>query len=126
LFDIEMEIEPGDGAEFGLRLHETGITWASGKVSALGCTAEAPAIDGVVHLRILVDRTSIETFANHGALSMTSCFLPKEQRTGIELYAKDGDVNIRSLRVTKLKSCWTESTMATDTVDTPPETGTGD
>jgi sucrose-6-phosphate hydrolase SacC (GH32 family) len=126
LFDIEMEIEPGDVAEFGLRLHAAGVTWAGGKVSALDCTAEAAAIDGVVHLRILVDRTSIETFANHGALSMTSCFLPKEQTTGIELYAKDGDVNIHSLRVTKLKSCWTKSTMATDTVDTPPETGTGD
>jgi len=106
LFDIELEIQPGDAAEFGLRLHETGVTWASGEVSALGCTAEAAAIDGAVHLRMLVDRTSIETFVNDGALSMTSFFMPKEKTTGLELYAKDGDVNIRSLRVTKLKSCW--------------------
>ena len=114
LFDIEMEIEPGDVAEFGLRLHEAGVTWAGGKVSALGCASEAAAIDGVVHLRMLVDRTSIETFANHGALSMTSFFLPTEQTTGLDLYVKDGDVNIRSLRVTKLKSCWTKSRITKD------------
>lgn len=106
LFDIEMEIEPGDAAEFGIRLHETAVTYAKNKVSCLGCTAGAPPIDGRLKLRILVDRASVEVFANDGEVSMSSCFLPKEINTGLELYAKGGNVNIKSLRVARLKLGW--------------------
>ena len=106
LFDIEMEIDPGDAAEFGIRLHETAITYAKNKVSCLGCTADAPPIDGKLSLRILVDRASVEVFVNDGEVSMTICFLPKEINTGLELYAKDGNINITFLRVAKLKSSW--------------------
>jgi sucrose-6-phosphate hydrolase SacC (GH32 family) len=106
LFDIEMEVEPGKATEFGLRLHETVITYAKGKVSCLGASGAARLIEGKLKLRILIDRTSIEVFANDGELSMSSCFLPKEKDTSLELYAKGGEVTIRSLRVTKLKSAW--------------------
>ena len=106
LFDIEMQFEPGSATEFGIRLHETAVKVSGGKVWSLGGAAPVSLIDGCVTLRILVDRTSIETFANHGEVSMTSCFLPKQEDTGLELYTKDGNVVIRSLRVTKLKSAW--------------------
>ena len=106
LFDIAMEIEPGHATEFGVRLHETAIAYADGQISCLGRTAGVSPIDGVLALRILVDRTSIETFANHGEISMTSCFLPKNTDTCLDLYAKGGDAQIRSLRVTELKSSW--------------------
>jgi sucrose-6-phosphate hydrolase SacC (GH32 family) len=106
LFDIGMEIEPGDDAQFGVRLHETTITYGGGKVTCLGSTAEVSLIDGSVKLRILVDRASLEVFVNDGEVSMTSIFQPKEKNTGLELYTRGGNVNIRSLRVSKLKSSW--------------------
>ncbi len=106
LFDIEMEIQPGKAAEFGLRLHQTAITYAKGKVVSLGASGPARLIDGKLKLRILVDRTSIEVFANDGELSMSSCFLPKELKTPLELYAKGGEIAIKSLKVHKLKSAW--------------------
>jgi len=106
LFDIEMEIAPGDATEFGVRLHETAITYAGGKISCLGCTADASPIDGSLKLRILVDRTSLEVFANGGQISMSSCFLPKHKNTGLELYTKDGNIVIRLLRVSRLQSSW--------------------
>jgi sucrose-6-phosphate hydrolase SacC (GH32 family) len=106
LFDIEMEIEPGEASEFGIRLHDTPITYAGGKVSCLNCTADASPIGGLLKLRILVDRTSLEVFANDGAVTMTCCFLPKEKNTKLDLYARDGNIHIRSLRLSKLKSSW--------------------
>ncbi|MBL7218506.1 MAG: glycoside hydrolase family 32 protein [Phycisphaerae bacterium] len=106
LFDIEMEIAPGKADEFGLRLHETAITYAKGKVTCLGASGSARLIGGKLKLRILIDRTSIEVFANDGELSMTSCFLPKKLKTPLELYAKGDQVAIKFLRVTKLKSAW--------------------
>ena len=113
LFDIEIDFEPGDAAEFGIRLHETAVTYAEGTVTSLGATANVSPIAGLLALRILVDRTSIETFANRGAVSMTSCFLPKNINTGLEVYAKGGDAKIRSLRVTKLQSSWCSYESAT-------------
>ena len=110
LFDIEMEIVPGASAEFGIRLHTQAVTYANNRISCLGSTANLSPVDGTIKLRILVDRTSIEVFANDGEVSMTSCFLPKEKSTGLEFYTKDGNVTIRSLRVSKLKSSWTPET----------------
>ena len=106
LFDIEMAIEPGDATEFGLRLHETAVVYSDNEIVCPGAKANVSPIDGVITLRILVDRTSIETFVNRGRVALPCCFLPKKLNTGLNLYAKGGDLMIRSLRVTKLKSCW--------------------
>ena len=106
LFDIEMEVEPGDAVEFGIRLHEKTVSYAAGEVCSLGRKAGASPVDGAIKLRMLVDRTSIETFANDGEVSLTSCFLPQKPDTGLELYARGGTAIIRYLRVTELASAW--------------------
>jgi fructan beta-fructosidase len=106
LFDIEMDIEIGKATEFGLRLHETSVTYADGKVTSHGAVAKVAVKQGRIKLRILVDRTSIETFVNDGQAALPCCFVPKNQETFLELYAKGGDVKIRSLRVSKLRSTW--------------------
>jgi fructan beta-fructosidase len=106
LFDIEMEVALGKASEFGLRLHETAISYAGGKINSIGRTAAASPKNGLLSLRILVDRTSVETFVNNGEVSLTTAFVPKNVNTGLEIYAKGAPVTIRSLRVTKLKSSW--------------------
>ena len=106
LFDIEMEIVPGQADEFGLRLHDRAITYAAGKVSCLGRSAPLSPVDGTVTLRILVDRTSLEVFGNNGEISLTSCFLPKNLETKLELYAMGANAHIKSLKVRKLRSAW--------------------
>jgi len=106
LFDIEMVIEPGDATEFGLRLHETAVIYSDNRVTSAGAKAEVSPLDGVLRLRILVERTSIETFVNRGQVALPCCHLPKKPSTGLDLYAKGGSVTVRSLRVTRLKSCW--------------------
>ena len=106
LFDIELVVEPRQSTEFGLRLHDQAITFAANTISCLGKTAPLSPINGVVKLRILADRTSLEVFGNDGVISMTSCFLPKNPETGLELYSKGGSIRIRSLKVRKLRSAW--------------------
>jgi fructan beta-fructosidase len=59
-----------------------------------------------LHLRILVDRTSIETFADDGRVSLTSCFLPKAEAKPLSFVVKGGGATIRSLVVHELKSAW--------------------
>ena len=106
LFDIELEIQPGDTTEFGLRFHETVISYANGKITFFGKPYGVTPVNGVVKLRILVDRTSVEAFANEGALSMSHCFLPRNIHTGLDLYTKGNTLRIRSLRVSALRSIW--------------------
>ena len=106
LFDIAMDIEVGDATEFGLRLHETSVSYADGRVRSLGALARASTAKGRIRLRILVDRTSIETFVNDGQAALPCCFAPKNLTTNLELYAKGGNARIRSLRVSKLRSIW--------------------
>ncbi len=57
-------------------------------------------------LRIFVDRSSIEVFANEGQATMTSRIYPKETRLGIELFTEGGDVIVKELTYWNLKDIW--------------------
>jgi len=106
LFDIELAVRPKPENEFGLRMHGQAITWTQDKLSCLGRSAGVAPVAGVVKLRILLDRTSLEVFANDGQISMTSCIAPSEQNTSLDLYTKGAEVHIESLTVHKLRSAW--------------------
>jgi fructan beta-fructosidase len=55
-------------------------------------------------IEILVDRTSIEAFANHGELSTSRCILPTEN--GMTVTADGGAVVLHSMTVYPMKSAW--------------------
>ena len=58
-------------------------------------------------LELLIDRTSIEAFANDGEISSTSYTLP--HGNGLSLQVEDGDITLQSLKVHDLKSAWPDS-----------------
>jgi len=104
LFDIQADIEVDDATEVGLTVRGEPITYdvKAKKLSALG-DAPLSLADGHLRLRVLVDRTSIETFADGGRVSLTSCFLPNENEMGLSVFAKGGTARVRSLVVYELK-----------------------
>jgi len=55
-------------------------------------------------LRIHVDRSSIEVFANDGIVAMTDLIYPNEEDNGIEIYASGGGIRIHSLELFGLRS----------------------
>ena len=55
-------------------------------------------------VEILLDRTTIETFANHGETSVSTCFLPTDDRLTVE--CATGPATLKSLRVFELESMW--------------------
>jgi beta-fructofuranosidase len=57
-------------------------------------------------LRIFVDRSSVEVFANEGQATMTSRIYPKESRLGIELFTEGGNVIVKELTYWNLKDIW--------------------
>jgi fructan beta-fructosidase len=84
------------------------VSW-SAKDQKLHCqdkSAEVPLENGLLKLRILRDRTSIEVFAAGGTVYMPSCFVPKPGSTQTRVIANGGDVRVASMKVRELKSSW--------------------
>jgi len=52
-----------------------------------------------LHLQILVDRSSLEVFANHGQKVISTMIYPPEDATGISAFAKNGDITIDRLKI---------------------------
>jgi fructan beta-fructosidase len=107
-FDIELEVETNGCSRFGLHLHGQDIECCGDALRCLGRNAPLSAPGGVVRLRVLVDRTSIEVFASGGAVSMSSCFLPGERDTDVALFASGRTAVARSVKVRRLGSAWGE------------------
>ena len=107
LLDIRADIEIGDATYVGLVVGGQPITYDvdEKRLSAIGDAPLSPA-DGHLRLRVLVDRASIETFADGGRVSLTSCFLPNVNGAGLSLFAKEGTARVRSLVVYELKPAW--------------------
>jgi fructan beta-fructosidase len=108
LWDISAEIEPGTAAEVGFKIRGKTIAY---KVKPKELTAGGPAApmamrNGRVRLRILQDRTSVETFGNDGEVVIPECFLPPEENQGLEVYAAGGTATAVSLVVYPMRSAW--------------------
>lgn len=117
LFDIEAEVKVPPGGSFSIRLHGRDITCANGRVQCLGNDAPMLPVDGLVKLRILVDRTSVELFGNGGEVCMSSCFLPVKKNTTVQCHAANGTARIRSLVIHRLASAWKQMANRTDAGD---------
>ncbi|MCX3305910.1 glycoside hydrolase family 32 protein [Bacillus sp. NEAU-CP5] len=104
----------------GLDEEELVLTYnLTDKKLTLDCTKMGKAKDGVrrvqtdtngkLALRIFIDRSSIEVFANHGETTMTSRIYPNEGRLGIELFSEKGAVKVEEFTYWTLKDIWKRS-----------------
>ena len=108
LFDIEAELAVGDADQFGFRINGVPVVYnvKKNEVSAGRSKAELKPVDGKIRLRILVDRVSIEVFANDGRVYMPIRALHSEDERGLEVFSEGGNTTISSLTVHELKSVW--------------------
>jgi fructan beta-fructosidase len=75
-------------------------------LSCLGNSAKVEPVDGTLKLEILLDRSSIEIFANEGKVVLSSCFTPSENSNGLYLYNIGGELLVEKLEVYPMKSIW--------------------
>jgi sucrose-6-phosphate hydrolase SacC (GH32 family) len=108
LLDIEAEFEPGQAAESGFEICGERLIYSlkNRTLSFLGKSAPVRLVEGRLRLRILVDRTSTEVYANDGRVSMSFCWLPKPDHRKLGMFVAGGVMKIVSLRVHELKSAW--------------------
>jgi len=77
-----------------------------GTLSVFNTTVPLPAIDNKISLEILIDRSSIEIFANDGQTVISSCFVPAEKAYNIVLFTIGGELLVEKLDVYKMNSIW--------------------
>lgn len=105
--DISAEIEVTNG-EFGFNIYGKRVIYNTAE-NILKCSnreAKVKPVNGRFKLRLIVDRTSLEIFANDGEVYMPIKMLPNERdRSGIEFFAGDV-VTVKNMTVNPLKSIW--------------------
>ena len=108
LWDLDAVIEPGKAAavEWNVRGQAIRYDVARKMLSCLGKSATVEPADGRIEVRLLVDRTSIEVFANRGRIVMSFCFLPDVANRRLGIGAEGGPAKIVSLTARELESAW--------------------
>jgi fructan beta-fructosidase len=112
LWDISAEIELGTAKEITFKIRGRNISYTiaadpnHNRLTSGDLSANLPPKDGRIQLRILVDRTSVEIFANHGDLMMPATFLPDDNDHSLALTATAGSARVTSLTIHPMHSAW--------------------
>jgi sucrose-6-phosphate hydrolase SacC (GH32 family) len=121
LLDVDLTLEPGDAKDVGVRVRGETIRYCptDGTLSVGTVRAPVRPADGTLRLRVLVDRTSIEVFANEGAVSLHACYVPGGDAGAapLTLFAEGGDAKLVSLVGHRLRSTWTTPAPAQPAAD---------
>jgi sucrose-6-phosphate hydrolase SacC (GH32 family) len=105
LLDINTEIELSSADSIDININGTIITYdvKEQKLICLDKAAPMKPQDGKISLRILVDSTSIEIYANNGRVFMPMGVIGEDE--GLKL-SSTGDAKISILEVNELNSIW--------------------
>lgn len=108
LLHIRVEVEIGSATEIGLDIRGERLIYKPSlhTLSVLGTTASCKLPQGLLALEILVDRTSLEVFADGGRVCITSCFLPAQSDQEVSIFAQGGEARLNCLHVARLRSSW--------------------
>jgi sucrose-6-phosphate hydrolase SacC (GH32 family) len=108
LFHIKARFLVGDAKEFGFVIRGARITYNIEKAQ-LTCRDKKAAlkpIDGRIDLELLVDRNSIEIFANGGSVYMPIGGILPENDKSVKLFSEGGTTKLETLDVWELHSIW--------------------
>ena len=108
LLDIDLSVLPRGARSVTLTVRGEKIVWnaETGKLSALGKEAPVTLAGDRLRLRVLVDRTTLEIYAQEGFVFMATCFLPDRNRHDLALAADGGMPYVHFLNVKELRSSW--------------------
>jgi sucrose-6-phosphate hydrolase SacC (GH32 family) len=125
-FELELKFHPGDQQVFGIRLYSDEEHWTeigfqrdrgefymdrtkSGTIISddFASRTIAPIAAGrPFDLTLIVDRASIEAYAQGGTIAMTNLIFPVSDRSRIELFSNDGKLVVPKASAWDLRSIW--------------------
>jgi sucrose-6-phosphate hydrolase SacC (GH32 family) len=108
LLHVRATLRPAGATKCGFTVRGVEVAYdvAGRKLTCLDKTAPLTSVDGTIHLELLVDRTSIEIFANDGEVYMPMAAIPPENNKSLRVLADGGPVKVESLEIHHLRSAW--------------------
>jgi fructan beta-fructosidase len=105
-WDVLAEVEPGPDKTFRMDVRDVAIAYdAAKKVLSVGkVAAPLEAADGVISLRVLIDRGSVEVFAGDGRVAVSHALHQGPDLRGVSLRGT-GD-GVKAVKIWELKSSW--------------------
>jgi fructan beta-fructosidase len=123
-YELTVDIKPGSAKTVGVKLakngdEETIIQYVNGKLQfdrrksgdasfskRFATVEEAPLAlqNGVIKLRIFVDKSVVEVFANDGERVITDLIFPTQSTGSVELFAEGGSAEFSNVRVSPIKA----------------------
>jgi fructan beta-fructosidase len=115
--DIELTVDVGKVEQLVIRMRNQTVLYDAqkGRIELDTISAPLTAKDGILKLRILYDRTSIELFAQDGEAQITKCFIRKTNASvkdlqefykGITISTVGGEAKILDAKTWGLSSIW--------------------
>jgi fructan beta-fructosidase len=104
LFEVKLDIELGTAEKVGLEFADVKVVYDVGEAKLND--APLKPVDGVVTMQILIDRSSIEVFANGGRAYLFNGIEAAGAVEAMKVTATGGEAKVVSLVVTSLKSAW--------------------
>jgi len=105
-----MVLDNAAGIELGLGSVRLEYDVERQALSCLGKSALLRPMEGdQLELHVLLDRTSVEVFANEGRVVMSFCVLPEQLQGELVFEAYGGEASVSDLTVYRLQSIWPEN-----------------
>jgi len=108
LLHVKATLRPTGASKCGFVVRGTEVAYdaAAGTLTCLDKSASLSPVDGAIRLELLIDRTSIEIFANDGEVYMPMGVIPRATNKSTRILAEGGPVKIESLEIHHVRSAW--------------------
>lgn len=86
---------------------KTGNTYFNNQFAALYyAAARVPLEEGKLRLRVFLDKSIVEVYANDGATVLTAQLFPESTLDGIEFFSEKGGTRVTTAKVWPMRSAW--------------------
>jgi len=108
LLDITAQFHLGDARRVGLVLRGVRVTYdaRTAELSCHGHSVRLPAGNRRIRLRVLVDRASVEIFADDGRAYLPVAVIPAGDSQPLAAFAERGSARIEELVAHELRAAW--------------------
>ena len=105
-YELSLTVEPATAKQVVLDIRGAKLAYdvATQELSFGGSKARAPLVDGKLTLRVLIDRSSVEAYANDGSVTLSNCFEPAQSKPAYRL--SGAGAKVENLTVWPLTSAW--------------------
>ncbi|OFY00436.1 MAG: hypothetical protein A2X05_07715 [Bacteroidetes bacterium GWE2_41_25] len=108
LFEIIADIDPEKSSGFGFNIRGEKLEYSARDhlLTFRGNQAKLLPDGNKIRLRLIIDRSSVEVFANDGEVTFSNIFYPDPVNLNLVLYSIGGAIELTTLECYRLKSIW--------------------